>query len=460
MAEKKTTEVSIDLGSPNSDPQWEYFTSTAKYICYGGARGGGKSWSTQRKSILLSMEYPGIKILVIRREYADMENSIIDPILAILPQELHTYNKTEHRINFVNGSTIKFGNMPGYGAAVMGKYQGSEYDVVFLEEATQFLETEFRGLAAIIRGTNNFPKRMYLTCNPGGVGHRWVKRLFVDRKFQGSEDPKDYVFIRATVRDNKDLMKNNPDYIKQLELLPDDIRDAHLNGNWDALSGVYFEEFMDGIHTCKPFPIRPHWKRYRAMDYGLDMFFCIWVAVDEEDRCYVYRQFEQSNMIVSDAARVQLELTRPDEGIDFTIAPPDMWARNRESGKTMAATFAENGVGLLKADNNRQQGWYAVKELLKIRDDGKPRLIVFDTCGSLIDCIKSLQHDKKNPNDVAKQPHEITHGPDALRYFAQTYVLPAERERSDVEEYDDDDGLMDYHTAMCGGAVTKGYIFA
>ena len=165
-------------------------------------------------------------------------------------------------------------------------------------------------------------------------------------------------------------------------------------------------------------------------------------------------------MIVSDAARVQLELTRPDEGIDFTIAPPDMWARNRETGKTMAATFAENGVGLLKADNNRQQGWYAVKELFKIRDDGKPSLIIFDTCGSLIECIKSLQHDKKNPNDVAKQPHEITHGPDALRYFAQTYVLPADREREDVDEYDDDSGLIDYQTALCGGTVTKGYIYA
>lgn len=458
--DKNVQEVSIDLGQPNSDPQWEYFTATAKYICYGGARGGGKSWSTQRKSILLAMNYPGIKILVIRREYSDMENSIIDPILGILPPDIHSYNKTEHRITFVNGSVIKFGNMPGYGAAVMGRYQGQEHDVVFMEEATQFLETEFRGLAAIIRGTNDFPKRMYLTCNPGGVGHRWVKRLFVDRKFQKGEDPDDYVFIRATVRDNKDLMQSNPDYIKQLELLPEDIRDAHLNGNWDALSGVYFEEFMDGIHTCKPFPIKPHWKRYRAMDYGLDMFFCIWVAVDEEDRCYVYRAFEQSNMIVSDAARVQLELTRPDENIDFTIAPPDMWARNRETGKTMAATFAENGVGLLKADNNRQQGWYAVKELFKVRDDGKPSLQIFDTCGSLIECVKSLQHDKKNPNDVAKQPHEITHGPDALRYFAQTYVLPADRERQDVDEYDDDGGLVDYQTALCGGAVTKGYIYA
>jgi phage terminase large subunit len=168
QAEKKNsaTNIGFDLGTPNSEPQWQYFTATNKYICYGGSRGGGKSWSTQRKSALLALNYEGIKILIVRREYSDMENSIIDPILAALPTSVYTYNKTDHMMTFQNGSTIKFGNMPGYGAAVAGRYQGQEYDVVFLEEATQFLENEFRGLAAIVRGTNNFPKRMYLTCNP------------------------------------------------------------------------------------------------------------------------------------------------------------------------------------------------------------------------------------------------------------------------------------------------------
>lgn len=195
------------------------------------------------------------------------------------------------------------------------------------------------------------------------------------------------------------------------------------------------------------------------MDYGLDMFFCIWIAVDENGRGYVYREYDESNMVVSDAARKQLELTRPDENIDFTIAPPDMWSRARETGKTQASIFAENGVGLVKADNNRKQGWYALKELFKIREDKKPGLIIFDTCPVLIDCVKSLQHDNTDPNDVRKTPHEITHGPDALRYFAQTYLLPAERETIDPEE-DDDGETIDYHTAMCGGKVTMSYLRA
>lgn len=458
---QKSAAVVADMGSPNSDKQWEFFLSRAKYTCYGGARGGGKSWAIQRKAALGAYEYSGIRILILRREYGDMENSIISPMLKILAPGSYQYNKTEHMITFVNGSQIKFGNMPGYGAAVEGKYQGQEYDWLFIDEATQFLESEFRGLCAIVRGANKIPKRVYLTCNPGGPGHFWVKRLFIDRQFKEGENPADYVFIPATVDDNKDLMEANPDYVKQLELLPEDIRRAHRYGDWNALAGVYFDEFTDGVHTCKPFPIKPHWQRYRAMDYGLDMFFCLWIAVDETGRCYVYRQFEQSNMVVSDAAKVQLELTRPDERIPYTIAPPDMWSRNRETGKTQAAIFAENGVGLVKADNNRKQGWYALKELFKIRpEDGKPSLIIFDTCGSLIDCVKCLQHDKTDPNDVSKSPHEITHGPDALRYFAQTYVLPADRERTEIDEEDDLDGTVDYHTAMCGSGLSRSYILA
>lgn len=449
----------INFGRPNSEPQWNFFTSTARYTCYGGARGGGKSWAVVRKAALGALNYPGIRILILRREYGDMEGTLIAPMLKILPPALCQYNKSEHSLTFANGSKIKFGNMPGYSAAVQGKYQGQEYEWLFIDEATQFLETEFRGLDAIVRGANKIPKRVYLTCNPGGPGHSWVKRLFVDRKFKKGEDPKDYVFIPATVDDNKDLMENDPEYVRALENLPEDIRRAHRNGDWNILAGIFFREFQDGIHTCTPFAIPSHWKRYRAFDYGLDMFFCIWIAVDETGRCYVYREFERGDMVVSEAAQKQLELTKPGEMVESTIAPPDMWSRNRETGRTQAAAFAENGVGLVKASNNRIQGWSALKEFFKVRSDGRPGLIIFDTCKSLIDCIKGLQHSSTDPNDVSKEPHGITHGPDALRYFAQTYVLPGEKKQEE-EEVDEFDTTVDYHTAMCGTGVSHGYIYA
>lgn len=459
---EESSVVEVDWGRPNSEPQWKFFTATQKYICYGGARGGGKSWAIIRKAALLAHTYPGIQILIIRREYDQLENPIIQPMLKLLAPGTYSYNKSDHKLTFnkmpgaPGESIIKFSNMPDYSATVEGKFQGNSWDILMIDEATQFLETEFRGLAAIVRGDNGFPKRIYLSCNPGGVGHFWVKRLFVDRDFRGTENPKEYIFIPATVDDNIDI---NQDYKDQLDLLPEDIRRAHRFGDWNALSGVFFGEFMDGVHTCKPFPIPAHWQRYRAMDYGLDMFFCLWVAVDENGRCYVYREFSKENMTVSDASKKQLELTRPDEQIYFTIAPPDMWSRSNDTGKTRATTFMENGVPLVKADNNRIQGWSAVKEMFKLRPDGKPGLIMFDTCGSLIECVKCLQHDKNKPDDVSKEPHGITHGPDALRYFAQTYVLPADIQQLEEEE-EDDTSVMDYQTAMCGSGLSRSYILA
>lgn len=453
--------VTIDLGRPNSKPQQEFFASRCKYTAYGGARGGGKTWASSRKAIGGALRWPGIKILMIRREYDDMRNSLIEPMLAILPQEIATYNGTLNIIYFVNGSTIKFGNMPGYGAAVAGKYQGQEYDWIFMEEATQFTEQEFRGLGACLRGVNKIPKRFYLTCNPGGVGHHWVKRLFVSREFRDGENPADYCFIKATVEDNKDLMESSPDYVQALDLLPEDIRNAHRYGDWDALAGTYFSEFRPELHTCKPFRIPDEWPRYRAFDYGLDMFACLWIAVDFSGRCYVYREYCESDLVVSDAARVMRACTPPEERVSFTIAPPDMWNRQKDSGKNMAELFMQNGIGLLKASNSRIQGWLALKELMKLRKDGKPGLIIFSDCKSLIEFLPALQHDAKNPSDCAKEPHEITHAPDALRYFAVMRTMPAIKNAviTPEDDFDDGRGASDYDSVMCGGEPQESYMF-
>lgn len=453
--------VTIDLGRPNSEPQREFFASRCKYTAYGGARGGGKTWASSRKAIGGALRWPGIKILMIRREYDDMRNSLIEPMLEILPQEIATYNGTLNIIYFVNGSTIKFGNMPGYGAAVAGKYQGQEYDWIFMEEATQFIEQEFRGLGACLRGVNKIPKRFYLTCNPGGVGHHWVKRLFVSREFRDGENPADYCFIKATVEDNKDLMESSPDYVQALDLLPEDIRNAHRYGDWDALAGTYFSEFRPELHTCKPFRIPDEWPRYRAFDYGLDMFACLWIAVDFSGRCYVYREYCESDLVVSDAARVMRACTPPEERVSFTIAPPDMWNRQKDSGKNMAELFMQNGIGLLKASNSRIQGWLALKELMKLRKDGKPGLIIFSDCKSLIEFLPALQHDTKNPSDCAKEPHEITHAPDALRYFAVMRTMPAIKNAviTPEDDFDDGRGASDYDSVMCGGEPQESYMF-
>lgn len=461
MAGKPTApkggKMEVDIGRPNSEAQERFFASRCKYVCFGGARGGGKSWCTQRKSVGGCLRHPGIRILIVRRRYEDLENSVIEPILNLVKGTAAEYNTTKHLLTFVNGSYIRFGNMESYGAATAGKYQGQEYDWIFLEEATQFTEQEFRGIAACCRGVSNVPKRIYMTANPGGIGHQWVKRLFITRDFRENEDPVDYEFIKATVEDNKDLMASSPDYLNALDLLPEDIRLAHRYGDWDALAGGFFPEFTPRTHVVRDFPINPEWNKFRAFDYGLDMFACLWVAVDFAGRCYVYREFAESKLIVSQAAGAALAATPYTERIEYTVAPPDMWSTMKDTGKTMAQKFMESGLSLVKANNSRVQGWMAVKELLKPMEDGRPGLLVFESCKGLIDDLMSIQHDEKNPSDCAKQPHELTHRPDALRYFCQLRTMPPELKEQE-EEYLEPRRTQVYDDYMTGGELDESYL--
>ena len=400
--------VQVDLGTLNPK-QKQFCQSRSRYTAYGGARGGGKTHVLLRKAAGGALTYPGIKILIVRREYPELEQNIILPMQKLIPPEVGSYNGSMRMMFFCNGSIIKFGH---YGAGDDQEYQGLEFDWIFMEEATQFSESQFRTLGACLRGATKFPRRMYLTCNPGGIGHLWVKRLFVDREYREGENAKDYTFIPATVDDNPQLLEASPEYKQMLDLLPEDVRRAWRYGDWNAMAGTFFPEFRKETHVIAPFVRVPReWKKYRAFDYGLDMFACLWVAVDFEGRAYVYREVQQSGLIVSEAAKLANALTPPEEHIEFTIAPPDMWNRQKDSGRSMAEIFAQNGLGLLKASNNRVQGWMAVKELLKPMksDTDRPGLLVTENCVGLIRNLPSIQHDEKNPSDCATEPHEITH---------------------------------------------------
>lgn len=397
-----------------------------------------------------------------RRTYPELEQNHIVPVRRMVPPELGSYSVTQRMMSFYNGSVIKFGHFQNQGAET--EYQGQEYDWIFMDEATQFTESEFRTLGGCLRGVNEIPKRFYLTCNPGGVGHSWVKRLFIDRRFRtGSanpeedENPEDYSFIFATVEDNEALMKSSPAYVQMLSSLPERLRRAHRYGDWDALAGSYFSEFSERTHVCRPFRIPASWPRYRSFDYGLDMFACIWTAVSPEGRCYVYREACRPGLIVNDAARLMQESTGRDERIEATFAPPDMWNRQKDTGKSMAEIFMLAGVGLVKADNNRVQGHLQIKEMLAPDESGQPGLMIFDGCRSLIACLKAIQSDERNPNDCARQPHDVTHSVDALRYFCISRVLPGFIPEETVEG--DEISLMeDYDESMTGGEADMSYI--
>ena len=241
--------VSVDLGDLN--PKQKLFCQArTRYVAYGGARGGGKTHVLRVKAFGGALTYPGIRILIVRREYPELEQNIILPMRKMIPAELATYNGSMRMMFFANGSTIKFGH---YGPNDDVEYQGLEFDWIFIEEATQFTESQFRTLGACLRGATKIPRRIYLTCNPGGIGHLWVKRLFVTRQYRDGERGEDYTFIPATVDDNPQLLEASPEYKQMLDLLPEDVRKAWRYGDWDALAGTFFPEFRRETHVIKPF---------------------------------------------------------------------------------------------------------------------------------------------------------------------------------------------------------------
>ena len=164
--------VKIDL-STMSDRQKAFFRARTRFIAYGGARGGGKSWAVRKKAALLGLRYPGIRMLLLRRTFPELRENHILPLMAEL-NGIASYKETDKSFLFPNGSRLRLGYCDN--DADVLQYQGQEFDIIFIDEATQFTRYKYDVLTACLRGANDFPKRFYLTCNPGGVGHEWVKR--------------------------------------------------------------------------------------------------------------------------------------------------------------------------------------------------------------------------------------------------------------------------------------------
>ena len=420
-----------------SQRQALFMRAKNKYVIFGGARGGGKSWAVRWKAVLMCARYAGIRILIMRRSYPELLENHIKPLRSAL-NGVAKYNGTEHEFRFLNGSIIKF--MYCENDKDLMRIQGHEYDVIAIDEATQMTEYQIKAVMACVRGTNGFPKRMYMTCNPGGPGHQYIKRL-KEGRFLESEKPEDYIFIQSLVTDNKALMREQPDYIEQLKALPPKQREAWLYGRWDVYEGQVFEEFRDdpehyldkkNTHVIAPFEPPPGWRIYRSFDWGYARpFSCAWWAVDFDG--VFYRILELYG------CRKDHGVDIPNEGVKWVddeifgeiakmerehpwlkgkrvrgVADPSIWA-GEETGVSRYNTAEKYGVYFDKGNNDRIPGWMQCHYRLAFDENGYPMMYVFNTCKAFIRTVPLLCYDEHRIEDVDSKLED--HVADEWRYF-------------------------------------------
>ena len=419
------------IDEPN-EKQKLFLRACKKHNGFGGARGGGKSWAVQTKSELLCVEYAGIKVLIVRKSYPELVNNHIN---VLIPQ-LHgiaRYNKSEKVFTFFNGSTIKFGYCANDGD--LDQYQGAEYDVIFLDEATQLTEHQMKVITACCRGVNDFPKRIYYTCNPGGPGHGYIKRIFIDKKYEQGENPGDYFFVQSLVTDNKVLMEKQPDYIRQLEALPPKLREGWLYGKWDVYEGQFFEDFADRpehyadhqySHVIDPFEIPDGWTIFRSFDWGYNKpFSCMWFAMDYDGVIYHILELYGCNktpnegvkwtppQVFAEIHRIETEHRWLKDKKIIGIADPAIW--DAERGDSIADVASRHQVYFTPGDHKRIPGWMQCHYRLAFDENGFALFYVFSNCKHFIRTIPLLMYDEHKPEDLDTDGED--HIADAWRYM-------------------------------------------
>lgn len=375
---------------------------------YGGAKGGGKSKGLRDILLWRRIQYPGTHAGLFRRTYKELEGNHIRPLFKEYPALREFWNESKKLLTFHNGSTLEFCHCENETDTDL--YQGREFEDLGIEEAGQWTEAMFRKLHGSNRSSRaGFKPRCLLTANPGGIGHAWLKRLFIEKRFTPIERPEDYSFVQALVTDNEALMANDPDYVHRLEAEPNEaLRRAYRFGDWDIFAGQFFTELRRDIHFIKPFDIPKRWNKFGSYDFGFNHPGAFgWFATDEDGNTYLYREFIRAQLRVDQFAR-EIKKFGDIEELYPIVGGHDCWTKknvmNDSSPPTIAEEFQNHGIMLKRAVIDRVQGASQLRKYLawQERPNNKPRFYIFDNCPISFDCLSRMQTDLNRVEDVAK----------------------------------------------------------
>ncbi|MGC1418017.1 MAG: phage terminase large subunit [Candidatus Acidiferrum sp.] len=424
--------------------QQQFHDSPAKYRLFGGAAGPGKTKALLWEAIMQANVWPGTDTLLLRRTYPELESSLLAYFRRDVPRDFYKkYNESKHVVTWRNGSTTRFGYCRSENDVY--QYQGAEFLFIGLDELTHFTFKQWQFLTS----RNRCPVpgsvcSMAGATNPGNIGHAWVKSLWVDHKppagFDQADfyDANDYEFIRAWLSDNP-IYANDADYRHTLQTLPEHLRKAFLDGDWNVFAGQYFDIFDYGRHTARPEEIRlePWWPRWVSVDWGFqhpsavywhcavpegDVTRSPWPVSREEtisqvsgsarsdvhgsrntghgSRIVTYREFVQNGLSPRMLAQGIAERSGR-ENISEVILSPDAFAH-----RTAEASIAEQLGDVLianglprpaPADDDRIGGWQFMYQLLESN-----AWVITENCAKLIECMPTLVRDNTRHEDIRK----------------------------------------------------------
>jgi len=415
-----------------------------RYTLYGGAMAGGKSYWLRWMLVALLVRWAqkghrSVEVGLFCEDYPTLKDRQLSKIGSEFPPwlgALHGDHAQHGRCYILadeyGGGIIKFRNLDD-----PSKYQSAEFAAIAVDELTKNTEDVFQDLRNRLRWPGISDIRFLAATNPGGIGHSWVKKHWLDRIFDENEtEPEEFHYVRALAQDNPHIDKS---YLKQLESLPTDKRRAYLEGDWDIFKGQYFTEWRKDIHVCKPFQIPDDWKKFCALDYGYAAPSAMgWFAVGDDEHLYLYREMYQTELTGTKLAEAFVALTPPHEKIDYIVADPSMWARRGEDDNALSTAekfemrtseLLKNAKykcpSLIKGNNDRITGWREVREWLRpiLREaQTTSRLQVFDICLEYIRTFPALIHDERNPEDVDSDGED--HCGDMVRYGVMSRPSP------------------------------------
>lgn len=439
---KKAQEV---IFQPNPGPQTEFLSAGEQEVLYGGAAGGGKSYAMLADPVR-NFTNEHAKMLLVRKTTEELRE-LVSVSKMLYPKAIPGIKFLERDKTWVapSGATLWMSYLDADDDVT--RYQGQAFSWIGFDELTQWASPyAWNYMRSRLRTTKDSGLKLYQrgTTNPGGAGHAWVKKTFIDPATPGKafwardmETGEVLVWPRGSVREGEPLFKrrfipatlfDNPYlaedgmYEANLLSLPEHQRKQLLEGNWDAAEGAAFSEFNRRIHVVDPFEIPSNWPRFRAADYGYSSYSgVLWFAVAPDEQLIVYRELYVSKVLAEDLADMVLD-EEEGEKMRYGVLDSSLWHKRGDTGPSIAERMILKGCRWRPADRSkgsRVAGKNEIHRRLQVDQfTEQPRMVIFSNCRNLISQLPSIPLSKSNPEDVDTNSED--HLYDALRYGVMT----------------------------------------